>query len=117
MEHQMSHEKAIEQGIELLKLCQRLQSEKDGVVRPEPGVIDMAATLDQFAMNVTEAISYMTSLHSLLPMKMQLTELGRALERQGKIKPGYGDDYADAALGYLLAAHGLAPAKQSTNPA
>jgi hypothetical protein len=36
----MSQRKRIERGVELLILCQHLQSEKDGVDRPEPGGID-----------------------------------------------------------------------------
>lgn len=31
----MSYKEDIERGVELLKLCQKLQSEKDGIDRPE----------------------------------------------------------------------------------
>ena len=103
----MSYEKAIEQGVALLKLCQQLQSEKDGVDRPTPGVVDRSKTVDQFAMNVTKSISYMTSLLKLMPMQMRLADLDRELERQGKIAPDAGDDYAQAALEYALREHGL----------
>jgi len=103
----MSYEKAIEQGVELLKLCQQLQSEKDGVDRPEPGVIDRTKTLDEFAIRVSESVTYMTSLYTLLPLKMRLANLGRELEKQGKIRADFGDDYAQAALEYVLAEHGV----------
>lgn len=36
----MSSQQQIERGIELLKLCQELQSEKDGIDRPAFGEID-----------------------------------------------------------------------------
>lgn len=98
----MSYENAIEQGIELLKLCQRLQSEKDGVERPDPDVIDKTKTLDEFAMSVGESITYMTSLYRLIPMMKRLAGLGRELERQGKIQVDYGEDYAQAALDFVV---------------
>ncbi|WP_323025760.1 hypothetical protein [Castellaniella sp.] len=98
---------AIERGVALLEQCQRLQSEKDGVDRPAPGVIDKTKTLDQFAQDVSEAITYMTALYRLMPMGLRLGALGRELERQGKIKLDYGDDYAQAALEYVLSEHGL----------
>ena len=97
----MGYEKAIEQGVELLKLCQRLQSEKDGVARPEPGKIDKTKTLDQFAMSVDESITYMTWLYRLIPMRMQLGALGQELEQQGKIQISPSGDYAQAALDFL----------------
>jgi hypothetical protein len=109
MEKQVTHQIAIEKGVGLLKLCQQLQSEKDGVDRPEPGIIDKTKTLDDFAKNIKEAITYLTSLYTLLPMQSGLADLGRELEKQGKIKPDYGDSYAQAALAFLLAEHGLTP--------
>lgn len=45
----MSYTEEINRGIELLALCQTLQSEKDGVDRPAPFAIDKSKTLDQFA--------------------------------------------------------------------
>lgn len=103
----MSYQHAIERGVELLTLCLRLQSEKDGVERPAPGVIDKTKTLDPFAMDIMESINYMTSLHKLMPMTLQLADLGRLLETQGKIKAKWGDEYSRAALDYLLSKHGL----------
>lgn len=43
----MDHTKEIDRGVELLTLCQTLQSEKDGVDRPAPFQIDKSKTLDQ----------------------------------------------------------------------
>lgn len=103
----MSYQEAIEKGVVLLKLCQRLQSEKDGVDRPDPGVIDKSKTLDQFAMEIMESITYMTALYKFIPMSLQLAELGRLLEEQGKIKPDYGDDYSRLALDYVLSQYEL----------
>lgn len=98
----MSYKESIEKGIELLKLCNRLQSEKDGVTRPDPGDIDKTKTLDQFAIDINESIAYMSTLHTLMPMSIRLAELGRLLEKQGKITPSCGDDYAMLALDYVL---------------
>ena len=101
----MSHEKAIHTGIELLKLCQRLQTQQDGVQRPDAGVVDKSLALDQFAIDVDQSITLMTTLYQLMPMRTRLAELGMALERQGKIKPATGQDYAVAALEYVLKEH------------
>lgn len=103
----MSAANPIEKGVELLRLCQQLQSEKDGVDRPEPFVIDKSKTLDQFARDIGQSITYMQSLHKLLPMNEQLAKLGRKLEAAGRISVEYGDDYAGAALNFVLSEHGL----------
>ncbi|EHB5469135.1 hypothetical protein JXU68_003164 [Salmonella enterica] len=84
----------IEKGIELLKLCSKLQSEKDGVDRPEPLVIDK---------------TYMSSLFKLIPMMENLTELGRKLEKEGKIEVSLGQDYSIAALNFVMSEHGMTP--------
>lgn len=97
--------KAVERGVDLLKLCQRLQSEKDGIDRPEPGSFDKAKTIDQFTIDVMESISYMTALYSLLAMKRRLSDFGRELEHQGKLSSSrvLGGGYAQSALEFLLA--------------
>lgn len=100
--------KEIDRGMELLRLCQALQSQIDGVDRPAPGVIDKAKTLDQFAADISNSLSYMAALHKLMPMKLQLAELGRKLEAEGKFKVATGEDYDQVALDYLLADHGMA---------
>jgi hypothetical protein len=97
----------IERGIELLKLCQRLQSEKDGIDRPEPSVVDQTKTLDEFARDIGSAITYMAALNKLMPMALRLETLGRKLDEEGKINVVVGADYAEAALGFVLAEHGL----------
>ncbi|MGA4422875.1 hypothetical protein ACI2UY_22305 [Ralstonia nicotianae] len=104
----MSYKTQIERGIELLTLCQKLQSEKDGVDRPEPFKIDKTKTLDQFAQDIGAAITNMSTLNKLIPRALQLSELGRKLAAEGKVEVDYGDDYAEAALRFVLAEHGLA---------
>ncbi|ABO42115.1 hypothetical protein G5603_22715 [Escherichia coli] len=99
----------IEKGIELLKLCSKLQSEKDGVDRPEPLVIDKSKVLDQFARDVSTSITYMSSLFKLIPMMENLTELGRKLEKEGKIEVSLGQDYSIAALNFVMSEHGMTP--------
>ena len=97
----------IERGIELLKLCQRLQSEKDGLDRPEPYVVDKSKVMDDFSRDVGTSIALMASLHDLIPLKLQLAELGRKLETEGLLKVGCGEDYSHAALQYFTVEHGL----------
>ncbi|AFJ90359.1 hypothetical protein MYA_6025 (plasmid) [Burkholderia sp. KJ006] len=102
-----SIERQVDRGIELLSLCQKLQSEKDGVTRPDPLMIDKSKTLDQFAMDVNAAITNMASLRKLLPQMLSLAELGRKLANEGKISVSYGDDYSSAALDFVRSEHGL----------
>ncbi|WP_425952965.1 hypothetical protein [Ralstonia pseudosolanacearum] len=97
----------IERGIELLSLCQTLQSDKDGVDRPDPFLIDKTKTLDQFAMDIGTAITNMSALHKLIPQSQKLAQLGRKLEADGKVKVDYGGDYAEAALAYLMRTNGM----------
>lgn len=101
------HEKEIERAIELLKLCQQLQTDKDGVNRPEPGVVDKTKNLDQFAQDIMQSIAYVATLNKLLPMSADLARLGRRLEQEEKISLNVGDDYSRAALNYLLSQYGL----------
>lgn len=93
--------------VALLKHCQALQSEKDGVTRPAPEVYTRDD--DPFADCIRQAIGYTRQLQHLLPMAQQLSALGMELERQGTIRVGVGGDYAQLALAYLVAqypAHG-----------
>ena len=101
-----STEEQIERGIELLKLCQRLQSEKDGVVRPEPLVIDKSKCLDQFAKDIEASINNMSALYKLIPMMTTLSELGRKLHEEGKIEVDYGEEFSQKALEHYVAQFG-----------
>jgi hypothetical protein len=94
-------DKNVERGIELLTLCQRLQSEKDGIARPNSFEIDKTKTLDQFAQDVNHAITNMNALRHLLPMAIKLADLGRKLEASGQISVDYGDDYGQKALEFF----------------
>ncbi len=51
----------------------------------------------------------MAALHKLIPMMAALTELGRKLEKEGKLSIDHGDDYSMEALNYILANHGIEP--------
>lgn len=102
-----NYKQQIERGVELLVLCQQLQSEKDGISRPAPGVVDKSKTNDQFAQDIGQAVTNMKALCKLIPQMQQLGDLGRKLEAEGEIEVDYGDDYADAALKFVLADHGL----------
>ncbi|MFW7525653.1 hypothetical protein ACODM8_16160 [Vibrio ostreicida] len=54
----------IEKGIYLLWLCQKLQSEKDGIERPTHFDLDKSKTLDQFARDVSRSATNMAALTS-----------------------------------------------------
>ncbi|MBN3760950.1 hypothetical protein [Burkholderia sp. Ac-20365] len=97
----------IDRGLELLALCQVLQSEKDGVDRPAPFAIDPSKTLDQFAKDISVASTNMAALRKLIPLMLRLTDLGRKLEVEGKLAIEYGDDYSGAALAFVLREHGV----------
>lgn len=105
----MSHDykTEVQRGMELLELCQELQSAKDGIDRPKPGVIDKTKNLDQFARDIGAAMTNMSALQKLIPMMLQLGELGRKLEAEGKIIVDYSDDYSTAALNYVCLQHGV----------
>ncbi|MEX3960152.1 hypothetical protein [Trinickia sp. EG282A] len=103
----MDHDAEIDRGLELLALCQVLQSEKDGVDRPAPFAIDKSKTLDQFAKDINAASTSMAALRKLIPQMLRLAELGRKLEADGKLEVGYGDDYSSAALDFVLREHGV----------
>ncbi|HEY0843396.1 hypothetical protein [Methylotenera sp.] len=107
----IDYKQQIERGIELLKLCQQLQSEKDGVNRPEPFIIDKTKELDQFAQDIGAAIVNISALNKLFPMMLALGELGRKLHAEGKIEVDYGDDFSTSALGYVLGQNDLDPAR------
>ncbi|MBL0710987.1 MAG: hypothetical protein JJV99_08255 [Colwellia sp.] len=107
----MDWKKQIESGVELLELCNELQTEKDGVNRPKLFKTDKSKTLDKFAMDVSQAATNMNSLYMLFPMMNDLAELGRKLESEGKIEVDYGDSLSRAALNYLLTENGLEPSK------
>ena len=87
--------------VALLKQCQALQSEKEGVTRGASGEYNRDD--DPFADRIREATGYARQLQHLLPMAQQLSALGVALEQQGKIRVGVGEDYAQQALAYFMA--------------
>src|SRR3546814_2072531 len=74
------HREEIERGIELLRLCQQLQSEKDGIDRPGLEEFDKTKVLDGFAMDINTAVTNMSALYKLIPMMLQLSALGRRSE-------------------------------------
>src|SRR3546814_12920492 len=89
-------------GIELLRLCQQLQSEKDGIDRPGLEEFDKTKVHDGFAMDINTAVTNMSALYKLIPMMLQLSALGRKLEAEGKVKVLHGDDYSPIALKFEI---------------
>lgn len=102
-----------QQIIALLRHCQHLQSEQDGIRRSEPGHAGVAAheTLDDFAQQIQTACVYASMTDRLLAMQSRLADLGHQLESRGLIEVPVGRDYADAALDWLSAQAG-SPAPQ-----
>jgi hypothetical protein len=94
-------------GNELLLLCQRLQSDLDGVQRPDPGSFDPTKTRDDFARDISEVSLYVSALPELVTIMLELGALGEKLHADGLIPVSYGDDYARAGLNYLLKAYGV----------
>ncbi|MFJ5338801.1 hypothetical protein PSR30_04385 [Pectobacterium carotovorum subsp. carotovorum] len=100
----MSDQRSLsQQGINLLLLCQQLQSEKDGIKRPLPFKVGVQADeeLDDFARQIQSACLSLSQLDNLLVMQRQLVDLGRQLEQTGKIAVPAGDSYADAAMAWF----------------
>ncbi|WP_252011291.1 hypothetical protein [Vibrio sp. SCSIO 43140] len=91
----------IRRGIELLWLCQELQSEKDGIERPSHHRMDKAKVLDDFARDISRSVTNMGNLPRLFALEDRLSAIGRQLEMHGLVQVDYGDDYADKAIGYL----------------
>ena len=85
--------------IALLKLCQQLQSEKDGRVRPEPGAYSRDE--DAFADRIRTACGNALQLRRLLPVMTTLSAIGAGMERRGEISVLPGEDYAQKALARL----------------
>lgn len=101
MNHDPVAAQAAGEIVALLTLCQQLQSEKEGVIRPAPEEYNRDD--DPFADRIRQAIGYTRQLQHLLPMAQQLNVLGVALEQQGKIQVSVGEDYAQQALAYVVA--------------
>ncbi|EGQ8101670.1 hypothetical protein M3919_003899 [Vibrio parahaemolyticus] len=67
----------IDRGIELLWLCQSLQSEKDGVKRPSHFQIDKSKTLDSFAQDISRAVTNMSCHRVTLTLMLRLLILNQ----------------------------------------
>ncbi|CZX60345.1 hypothetical protein K9J15_24410 [Enterobacter cloacae] len=87
--------------IGLLKLCQQLQSEKDGRERPAPGTYSRDE--DAFADRIRTACGHAQQLRRLLPVMTTLSAIGAGMERRGEISVLPGEDYAQKALECLKA--------------
>jgi hypothetical protein len=85
--------------ISLLKLCQQLQSEKDGRERPDPGAYSRDE--DAFADRIRTACGHALQLRRQLPVMTTLSAIGAEMERRGEISVLPGEDYAQKALARL----------------
>jgi len=99
MNHDLVAARAAEEIIELLTLCQQLQSEKDGRERPAPGIYSRDE--DAFADRIRTACGHAQQLRQLLPMITTLSAIGAVMERRGEISLLPGEDYAQKALARL----------------
>ncbi|MBV8042569.1 MAG: hypothetical protein JO226_08005 [Pluralibacter sp.] len=99
----MMHRTPGEEMIELLTLCQQLQSEKDGLKRPVPRRPGVAAdeVMDGFAQRILQSCAFAASLDPLLDLQSRLADVGRRLEEQGQLQTDVGDNYALAALTWM----------------
>ena len=85
--------------IALLKLCQQLQSEKDGRKRPAPGTYSRDE--DDFADRIRSACGHALQLRRLLPVETTLSAIGAEMELRGEISVLPGEDYAQKAMARL----------------
>ncbi|MHA0949053.1 hypothetical protein [Enterobacter ludwigii] len=99
MNHDLVAARAADEIIELLTLCQQLQSEKDGRERPAPGAYSRDE--DEFADRIRSACGHSLQLRRLLPMATTLNAIGAGMERGGEITLIPGEDYAQKALARL----------------
>jgi hypothetical protein len=89
MNHDLMAVYAASEIVELLTLCQELQSEKDGRERPAPGAYSRDE--DAFAERIRSACGHALLLRRLLPVTTTLSAIGAEMERRGEISaPGRG---------------------------
>ncbi|HCT8062845.1 TPA: hypothetical protein OT947_004375 [Enterobacter hormaechei] len=91
--------KASDDIIALLKLCQQLQSEKDGRERSAPGTYSRDE--DEFADRIRSACGHALQLRRLLPLATTLSAIGAEMGRRGDISVLPGEDYAQKAMARL----------------
>ncbi|HCM9504981.1 hypothetical protein [Enterobacter bugandensis] len=96
MNHDLVAARAAEEIIELLTLCQQLQSEKDGRERPAPGTYSRDE--DDFADRIRSACGHALQLRHLLPLATTLSAIGAEMERREEINVLPGEDYAQKAM-------------------
>lgn len=96
MNHDLVAARAAEEIIELLTLCQQLQSEKDGWERPAPGTYSRDE--DDFADRIRSACGHALQLRQLLPLATTLSAIGAEMERREEINVLPGEDYAQKAM-------------------
>ncbi|WP_407365221.1 hypothetical protein ACEJ49_22495 (plasmid) [Enterobacter roggenkampii] len=99
MNHYPEPAQAADDIIGLLKLCQQLQSEKDGRERPAPGTYSRDE--DAFADRIRTACGHDQQLRRLLPMMTTLSAIGAEMERRGEITLLPGEDCSQKALARL----------------
>jgi hypothetical protein len=96
MNHDLVAARAAEDIIELLTLCQQLQSDKDGRERPAPGTYSRDE--DEFADRIRSVCGHALQL---LPVTTTLSAIGAEMERRGEISVLPGEDYAQKAQARL----------------
>lgn len=89
--------------IELLTMCQQMQSDKDGLKRPTPRHPELKGVevMDAFAQRILLSCAYAASLDPLLALQSRMADIGRRLEEQGQLQTYAGDNYALAALAWM----------------
>ncbi|WP_259407466.1 hypothetical protein, partial [Klebsiella pneumoniae] len=78
MNHDLMAVYAASEIVELLTLCQELQSEKDGRERPAPGAYSRDE--DAFAERIRSACGHALLLRRLLPVTTTLSAIGAEME-------------------------------------
>lgn len=99
MNHELVAARTAGEIIELLALCQQLQSEKDGRKRPVPR--EYSCDEDDFVDRIRSACGHALQLRWLLPVTTTLSAIGTEMESRGEISVLPGEDYVQKALARL----------------
>lgn len=104
--------KQILRGEELLRMCHKMQCEKDGVKRPEPLVFHLGENYDRFAQDIDQALLNHVTLLKTSSLEKGLEKLGQAMKENFLLDDDAVDiDLASQALKHALYFYGMTVAE------
>ncbi len=99
--------KQILRGEELLRMCHKMQCEKDRMKRPEPLVFHTGENYDQFAQDIDQALLNHMSLLKTTSLEKGLEKLGRLMKDNHLLDDVVDIDLASQALRHALYFYGI----------